>query len=422
MIATNSRTKPIQHAYGRLGSAYLLIVAVSMLVSIMGLSAIALSRLSVRLSDTAADFSEAGVLALAAVDHGLELIQNDPNWQQDLPRDVPVFQYPYGNGEFAWMLTNETEADPPAYCGGTVRLYGTGQVGQVARSYSVLLQVGGIPLELLGTALHAGTEVFVKSGNSIIATGAPLSCNGVFRNDGTVYGDVEAVSVAHLGTVTGTVTIPSPPKAMPDAGVLALYIDLATEIPFTGAIEKKVLSPGSNPWGATNPDGVYVIDTGGSDIQIRYSRIHGTLIVILGSGTLFLEEAMLLHNYRADYPALIVDGDVELRLKSDLYGLSEFAWGTNYNPSGTPYEGTSNSDMADVYPNEIRGLVHVMGDLNLSETTRVRGAVLCGSSATCDDHAEIVHDATLLTNPPAGYTSGCRTTVVAGSWRWEAPP
>jgi len=407
----------------RRGSAYLLIVAVSMLVSIMGLSAIALTRLSARVSDTAADFSEAGVLALAAVDHALQTIHDNPTWQDDFESEVRVFQYPYGDGTFSWLYVGQTEdGNDPGECTATVRLYGIGQVGQVARSYSVLLQAGGIPLEVLGTALHAGSDVYVNSSKAITVIGAPLSSNGLFHNDGTVFGDVEAVSQAHPSTVTGTVTIPSPPKAMPDAGVLALYIDLATEIPFTGAIEKKVLSPGYNPWGATNPDGVYVVDTGGSDLQIRYSRIHGTLIVILGSGKLFLEDAMLLHNYRADYPALIVDGDVELRLKSDMYGLSESARGTNYNPAGAPYEDNSDGDMADVYPNEIRGLVYGTGNLTLWETTRVRGTVICKWQATCEDHTEIVYDPALLTNPPPGFTSGCRTTVLAGSWQWEAPP
>lgn len=422
MMVTGSRTKPIQHAYRRLGSAYLLIAAVSMLVSIMGLAAIALSRLSTRVSDTAADFAEAGVLALAAVDHGLEVIQNDPNWQQDLPRDVPVFQYPYGNGELAWMLTNETEADLPGDCRGTVRLWGTGEVGQVARSYSVLLQVGGIPLELLGTAMHAGTEVFVKAGQSITVTGAPLSSNGLFRNDGTVYGDVEAVSLAHLGTVTGTVTIPSPSKTMPDASVLTRYVGLATPITYSGDINKQVLSPGCNPWGATNPDGVYVIDTLGNDLYIQMSRIYGTLIVLAGSNKVVVENESFLHNYRADYPVLIVSGNVELKLKSDSLVLDEATAGTNFNPAGAPYEGVSDSDFGDVYPTEIRGLVHVTGNLNLFETTRVRGVVICELTATCEGQHEIVHDAGLLTNPPLGYASGCQTSAVAGSWLWEAPP
>ena len=422
MIPARSTTKPVPHTYRRRGSAYLLIAAVSMLVSIMGLSAIALSRLSARLSDTAADYSEAGVLALAAVDHGLEVIQNDPNWHEDLPRDVPVFQYPYGNGEFAWMLTNETEVEPPAYCGGTVRLWGIGEVGQVTRSYSVLLQVGGIPLELLGTALHAGTEVFVKSGKSITVTGAPLSCNGLFNNDEIVYGDVEAVSAAHPSTVIGTVTIPSPPKAMPDAGVLTRYISLATPITYAGDINKQVLGPGCNPWGATNPDGVYVIDTLNHDLRIQASRIYGTLIVLAGSKKVVVENESFLHSYRADYPVLIVSGDVELKLKSDSLVLDEATAGTNFNPTGAPYEGESDGDLGDVYPTEVQGLVHVTGNLNLFETTRVRGAVICELMATCEGQHEIVHDAGLLTNPPLGYASGCQMSVVAGSWQWEAPP
>ena len=165
-------------------------------------------------------------------------------------------------------------------------------------------------------------------------------------NEGVIYGDAEARStITNLGTIIGTQTVPVPDKAMPAATVVADYIVLATPITYGmvvgGVIDKQVLSPGNNPWGATDPDGVYYIDTLGGDLTIRASRIHGTLIVKCGAGTVRLETAALLHPYRTDYPTLIVDGDLEVLLDSGDIPLSEAQWEISFNPIGTPYEGAA---------------------------------------------------------------------------------
>ena len=39
-----------------------------------------------------------------------------------------------------------------------------------------------------------------------------------------------------------------------------------------------VLSPGNNPYGATDPAGIYVIDCAGATIRIRYSRINARIV------------------------------------------------------------------------------------------------------------------------------------------------
>jgi hypothetical protein len=44
---------------------------------------------------------------------------------------------------------------------------------------------------------------------------------------------------------------------------------------------------------------------------------------------------------------------------------------------GAPYEGVWDEDLDDVYPNEIRGLIHVMGTLTLQQTARIVGTILC---------------------------------------------
>jgi len=252
------------------------------------------------------------------------------------------------------------------------------------------------------------------------AFGAPVSANVEILNEGVIYGDAEAVTViTNLGTITGTQTVTVPNKAMPASTVVDMYIGMATTIPNPGLIDGKVLSPGNNPWGATNPDGVYYIDTLGGDLTIRASRIHGTLVVKCGTGTVRLETAALLHPYRADYPTLIVDGNLELLLDSSDRTLSEAEWGVNFNPGSSLYEAVSNVDMNDEYPNEIQGLVHVTRNLLMSRSSRVWGAIICEDTATCQQDTAVIHDPNLYANPPLGYTEAPTNppmTIVSGSW------
>ncbi len=256
---------------------------------------------------------------------------------------------------------------------------------------------------------------------TLTAVGAPVSCDVQIANEGVIYGDAEAVMViSNTGTITGTQTVFVPSKAMPASTVFDMYVDLATDIPNPGLIDRKVLSPGNNPWGATDPDGVYFIDTLGGDLTIRASRIHGTLVVKCGSGTVRVETAALLHPYRTDYPTLIVDGNLEVLLDSGDMTLSEAQWGVNFNPSGTRFKAISNVDMTDEYPNEVQGLIHVTRNLLMSRSSRVWGAIICESTATCQQDTAVIHDPDLYANPPLGYTESVAAPpmkIVSGTWQ-----
>jgi hypothetical protein len=77
--------------------------------------------------------------------------------------------------------------------------------------------------------------------------------------------------------------------------------------------------------------------------------------------------------------------------------------------------------MADTFPSEIRGLVHVTGQVSLIKDGIVRGAILCesaDSSAAIDmsDDREIFYDPKIFTAPPRWYTSSVPMKVVQGSW------
>ncbi len=138
------------------------------------------------------------------------------------------------------------------------------------------------------------------------------------------------------------------------------------------------------------------------------------------SGTVRIETAALLHPYRSDYPTLIVDGNLEVLLDSADRTLSEAEWGVNFNPSGTSYKAAFNVDTSDDYPNEIQGLVHVTGNLLLRRSSRVWGAIICESTATCQQDTAVIHDPDLYADPPLGYTDPIATppmTIVSGTWQ-----
>jgi hypothetical protein len=111
-----------------------------------------------------------------------------------------------------------------------------------------------------------------------------------------------------------------------------------------------------------------------------------------------------MHPYRADYPVLIVRGNLDVDIQSDDYDLYELSTGKNFNPPAVPYEGQSDWDTWDVYPNEIRGLIHVVGSTGFDQTAHIEGTLLCKGTVTVRKSAQITHDPGLAANPPQGYT------------------
>lgn len=399
------------------GSVYLHVLASSVLVTIIGLAALAAVRIQTRSELRARDYAEARNCAVSAVELGLLFVTRDPAWRDSWTSGAWLSDKPLGDATFTLEGIDPQDGDLTDSDYEPLILTGTGTKG-IARHKSQVTLVAVIkPLDALNTCLPAAGAITVLSGKSIAVSGAALSTNGTLDNAGTITGDAEADTVAQTGTITGTLTVPAEAKRMPEATVVSDYISKATVIPYTGTIDKQVLSPGSNPWGTADPNGIYFLDTGGEALLIQNSRIHGTLIVDTGGNTLTLDSAVFLHACGSDYPVLIVNGNAELKFKSDTLSLSESAHSANFNPFGASYEDVWDDDTLDEYPNEIRGLVHIEGTLDLQDTARVVGVIICEGTVTCGGFNAIIHDPGLYTSPPEGYTFVERMTVSPGSWK-----
>ena len=96
----------------RRGSAYILVLSVSMIVVVIGLSGLMVSRIEQRSASASSDMTAARAHALAAVEMGLFAIEADPlNWREsfdsgNLPTDMPI-----ATGTLTLLATDPGDGD-----------------------------------------------------------------------------------------------------------------------------------------------------------------------------------------------------------------------------------------------------------------------------------------------------------------------
>lgn len=402
----------------RRGSTYVMVLGLSLVLTVIGLSALTVSRITSRMVTGTRDSSEVRFLAFTAAEHALNRINADDDWRTTF--NGATVAKSFGRGTFSWRVVDEDDGDLTDGEWDPATIVATGTVGNASHTLSLRVTCDGGALNSLSACLAAGGEVKVKRDHALTVTGGILSSNDVVRNDGTIYGDMEAQDLVGAGTVVGNVTTGAPAKAMPSSSVFDMYKNMATTISPGDKIEKKLLSAASNPWGEVNSNGVYYVEMVDKDLKINKSRILGTLVVRCAPGKKVVvggkDGVALLRNYRTDYPVLIVDGNLELQMESDTKDLTESDADTNLNPVGTPYDGEIDDDETDTYPNEIQGLVHVTGELKIKKTSRIHGVVICEGKATVEGTNEIIYDSSVSQNPPSGYSSGTGK-VRPGLWQ-----
>ena len=399
------------------GSVYLHVLACSLLVSIIGLGSLLAVRVQVRSCRLTRDYAEARTCAVSAVELGLLHIQQDPTWRTTWPNGTWMQDKPLGSGTFTLQGIDPQDNDLADSPYDAVVLTGIGAKGLTRHKARVVLVPVIKPIEALTSCLQGSGSLQVNAGKKITAVGAPVCTNGQLNNDGTIDGSTEAQSINHSGTITGSLTVPGAVKRMPGADVISRYAAKATVIAYRATVEKIVLAPGCNPYGTVDPNGLYVMNTNNSNLMIRDCRIYGTLVVLAGSGTVTVDNSVLIQNYRPDFPTLLVAGNAVIRCTSATTQLSEVTLAMNFNPTGAPYNSGTDNDKKDTYPNEIQGLVHISGSLRLQQTARIVGLVICDGPVTCEDTNTITYNASLSTCPPQWYTYVDGMKLSPQSWK-----
>jgi hypothetical protein len=229
---------------------------------------------------------------------------------------------------------------------------------------------------------------------------------------------------------------------MPDpATVFDYYKTNGTWISFTSlptssgvrTIAENVIGPGYNPYGPqtpqqTNPQGIYVVDCQSQMIQIRDTRIVGTLVLLNVGGGSCIYDSVNFEPAVANYPTLLVEGRMDLVYTN--IALSD-GGGRNYNPPGAPYMGDEDTVEDDTYPSVIKGLVYISGDSSTGlgsipvsykediyvtiDGVFVVGNTYFQTSNPCD--LDLTYSQTYLDNPPPGFAGPPVMLVSQGSWR-----
>jgi len=407
----------------RRGTVYLLVLAVTTIVTAIGLGAMLSQRAHTDAASRARDTADARAAASSAIELAAWMIDLDPNWRHN-----------FGEGTwFASLDVGRARASLEAVAadGNTwdpddreqpIELTATATAGEATQHLRVVIEGVRLPpepIDALRKGALAQNRLSVEGGKELASPDAPVASNDLMVNNGIIDADIETDSYSGVGVVTGAVQMPTPDESMPGIDDLSAYTDRGTELSGVVDISGAVLSPATNPYGSANAEGIYVVRAGSSDVVISESRIVGTLIVLAPGRKVTIKDAALLQPAAGGMPTLIVDGDLVIDLESEGSGpggsgeegedggsagsLDEGDANTNFNPPGTPYEGSSDNDRNDVYPSVVRGLVHATGTITFKKTARVEGVVLAGDAIDFENEHELLHEPELLADPPAGY-------------------
>lgn len=405
----------------------MVVLGCSVAVAIIGLAATAAVR-SQRVSTMAVtDAAQAALCAESGVELAVLAIAADPAWRSGRSAATATVAYRLAPGDAQVTLTDRVDGRIDGNPYDPIAVTSSGVFGGARRMVETTLVARGTAFEALSSAVLATGDLTVSGSGSLSVSGAAASTWGLLTTAGPLAGDARCASVAKPVNVSGVLTEGAAKAGMPDADVIALYRALAKPIrPSGSTIEGAVLSPASNPWGDANPAGVYIWDSSG-DVRVRNIRIEGTLIIVAPGRKVDVEGAVLLTPSDPRFAGLVVDGTLRLAINSGT-PLSEASLGTNFNPAGSPYGGVADTDTADVYPCELRGLVHGLGGVTIESSSVVRGAVLAGlkgrpaAITVQSGSATVVHDPGLVASPPVGYASSVVMTPLAGSWKQVVSP
>lgn len=410
------------HAKRRGAALYTLVVFNAFLLGMLGLSALSVARIQRRQSEGGIDIVHAQRLAHSGIKLAKLQLDQNTNWRAEFSDSVLTSELNVGEGTIRFQLSDPIDADLSDEPGDQIQMTSVATYGDAVWSEQITAEPIEGPPEFLKMGLHAGESISIGSSGDVRLYGGPLSTNAELQLNGRLRGNVLCDTFSGLGGHTGSLDTNQAPKALPVAAVISDYQSISTALSYSGPMNGVVLTPTVNTYGGgTNTAGVYSINPGGNTLVLDGVRLQGTLIV---DGNARIDNAAFLQSTSGQFATLIVNGDLTVSIDSRTQQLREADYSVNFNPVGAEYEGTSDSDMNDFYPNELQGLIHVRGTFATASAPEFDGCVICEGTAILDGNVEIQHDSSLFVNPPQGYEllPGPKVRFVPGSWQRVAAP
>jgi len=420
----------------RRGNIYFLVLAVCLLVGMIGLGAVLAARAQIRSVGQTADFDEARLYARSGIELGTWLA-NQSNFRNTYSNGSWIARQKLGSGVLSIsgnnvnpaLPLNNSDTDP-------VVVTAIGYKGIAVHETQVQLVAKPQALTCLPTCADFGGGVTL---GALLST-VTLTCNQPFSTNGNLSavqanmtGPLEYAGSLSIGLLcSGSFTTTHiAPRGLPDPNhVFDYYKSHGTPIAISSlysaslggyAIQNCLLSPGNNPFGPTDPQGIYIVDCGslGNTITIQNCRIVGTLVILNAGAGSSVAGSVNWAPAVSNYPCLLVQSAIgsSFALQYTNAAISESSIGVNLNPPSTPYNGISNTTTTDAYPSVIAGLVYCSGALSVANYVTIKGVLVVNGGLTWTSGTmSLTWDNLYSHNPPPGfYQTPVPMVVVSGS-------
>lgn len=336
------------------------------------------------------------------------------------------------DGTMGWSL-RRIDGSSLANSDEPIVVHANASSGQARRALRATLVPSGRPFDPLDTALYAGDKLRLSTLARITADRTIGAISEVNATAALVYAPTESAGSIRGATYFDTTQSNAQARRMPDPSLIEHYAALGTRInlatlPQASGIyrlENALLSPANNPFGPTNPYGIYVIDCVSSAyLHVRNVRILGTLVILdADKNRVIMGNNVLLQPAFRWMPSLLVRGGITFM--GTTAGPSEATLGINLNPPHSPYRLESDSDTADTYPGRIEGLAYVTGDAVVAFPGQAfAGTLIAGDDVDLNVSVQVnfTYDPAVATLPPLGFFEDLGGLALdPSSITWQTP-
>ncbi|WP_372898096.1 hypothetical protein [Stieleria sp.] len=412
---------------------YLYVAVLFTALIVAGAVATALSLDTTRIKSHSAAMDRESAIRLAESElHRVSIqLSTDPNWRADLTNAAVSAWINYGamagaaNAATRFSVRDD-DGDLSDELFDDLQVIAHARFGSAQAAVSVELETGFAPLDWLRYGVTTFDDLECHDGATLVSE-RPVQ----------VFDDCRTNSIGYLTTATlecsGTIGFPVrgdiavSSVAAPVFDVVTRYQQNGTEIPYAAlstydgvrAIALSVLSANSNPYGETDPNGIYWIDAEGQDVRIVNARLVATL-AIRNANRVFLNGA-LAWEAPGDSGAILVT-DAEIQFDAIEPTLDETTLGANFNPPATPYRGfDANLTFSDRIPTEFRGIVYTTDNLLVRPTAdgaplTLTGLLLCRDLKLYHNLFVRSYDE-VLTHVPFGFADPQPLRFKSGTFR-----
>lgn len=427
----HSQTGVLRGVSKRNGSTYLMVVAISVIVSAVSIGALSIEASIRKKSQIQHEMADAGALARSAVEYALMQINDDEQWRDALKttqNGTYTSAVPLGNGKIAWQVVDPVDGLVENNRADVVKVYGKAETRLSKRALSLTAVPAGRPLDVLRTAIHATGGISIA--NEVSVGLGPISTDSAIEaSDATLLGDAEANELKGTLEVDGSLLLSGLSKQMPSRELFGIYSTMSNEIDFAnlataGQIKDTIVNNSHNPSGSTNAQAIYrIVVPANSTLTIENAKLDATLLVDLsGDGAkLNVASGVVWNPHAAKLPALIVytEHDASTTVSINCTGTytaivqatAEAADGAGVGAGEVVDAGQGALVPASPQTAEINGLVHVIRNgasqtsvTNLTATNRFTGCIVVEGEMAIHGHSEFVAMPDLLSYPPLGYT------------------